>query len=83
MGVMHSQGSVQERIQTILNSFHPYIQEHGGLISLVRYDSGIVYVRLEGACATCPASIYTLKLGIEEALKKEIPSIIEVVAVED
>lgn len=76
-------GSIECKIEEVLSSYQPYIQGHGGSISLVKYEQGIVYVRLEGACAHCPASLFTLKLGIEEGLKKEIPSIQEVIALED
>ncbi len=74
---------IQEQIQTVLDSFKPLIQLHGGSIVLERYEQSIVYVRLEGACASCPLSVYTLKLGIEEALKKALPEITQVIAVED
>jgi Fe-S cluster biogenesis protein NfuA len=42
---------------------------------------GVVNVRLQGACGTCPSSTYTLKMGIEEQLKQYVPGVTEVVSV--
>jgi Fe-S cluster biogenesis protein NfuA len=72
---------VIEQIQAILLQYQPYIKNHGGLIEFVEYKQNIVYVRLHGACIGCPASLFTLKLGLEEALKTAIPSILEVISV--
>jgi Fe-S cluster biogenesis protein NfuA len=53
----------------------------GGNVELVEVEEGVVKVRLTGACAGCPMSQMTLKMGIERHLKKEIPEIKEVIAV--
>ena len=45
-------------------------------------DEGVVQVRLQGACGTCPSSIYTLKMGIEEQIKQHIPGVTEVISVQ-
>ena len=71
-----------ERIQQIITSVQPMIQSDGGDIELVKYEDNIVYVRLHGACVGCPASYYTLSMGIEERLKEHIPSIKQVVAID-
>ena len=70
-------------IEEVLTSLSPLIIGHGGNISFVKCEDDIVYVKLEGACASCPASIFTLKLGIEEAVKAKLPHVREVVAIED
>ena len=54
----------------------------GGDIELVKYEDNIVYVKLHGACVQCPISMFTLKLGVEEALKAELPELKEVVSIE-
>jgi Fe-S cluster biogenesis protein NfuA len=69
---------VQE-IERILDSLRPMIHRDGGDIKFVKVEDDRVYVSLHGACVGCPASIYTLKLGIEQAIKEKIPSIKEVV----
>lgn len=69
-------------IEQVLEQFRPNIQMDGGDIEFVKFEQGIVYVKMYGACVGCPASIYTLKLGIEEALKERISDVLEVIAVE-
>ena len=49
--------------------------------SFVKFDNGIVYLELRGACAGCPSSTITLKSGIENMLKYYIPEIVSVEAV--
>lgn len=71
------------KIQEVLEQIRPNIQMDGGDIEFVSYEDGVVSIRLLGACVGCPASIYTLKLGVEEALKEHISDIREVVAVEN
>ena len=70
-------------IESTLAYFRPLIQGDGGDISLMKYENGIVYVKLFGACVSCPASLYTLKLGIEETLREKIPTLREVIAVDE
>jgi len=79
---MTDQGIIQQ-IEEVLEQIRPNIQMDGGEIEFVRYEDGIVYVRLLGACVGCPASMYTLKLGVEEALRGRLADVREVVAVED
>ena len=59
----------------------PAIEADGGDIEFVSFDNGIVSLLLKGACATCPLSFYTLKLGIEERLKEATSEVKEVRAV--
>lgn len=56
----------------------PAVQQDGGDIAFDRYEDGIVYLRMHGACAGCPSSTMTLKSGIENMLKHFIPEVIEV-----
>ncbi|MCG8589405.1 MAG: NifU family protein [Proteobacteria bacterium] len=74
-------GAVVERIQQILEEeIRPYVAMDGGEITFVGFREGIVEVVLQGACAGCPSSTATLKLGIESRLKEELPEVVEVVA---
>jgi Fe-S cluster biogenesis protein NfuA len=59
----------------------PAVAQDGGDISFVKFDAGIVYLELRGACAGCPSSTITLKSGIENMLKYYIPEIVSVEAV--
>lgn len=73
---------LQERIMKTLDRVRPYLQSDGGDIDLVEItDDYKVRVRLTGACQGCPFSLQTLKAGVESALIKEVPEIVEVVAV--
>jgi Fe-S cluster biogenesis protein NfuA len=70
------------KIQEVLDTLRPYLQADGGDVELVNVtDEGVVQVRLQGACGTCPSSTMTLKMGIEEQIKQQIPGVTEVVAV--
>lgn len=70
------------RVNNTLDQLRPYLQSDGGDITVEEItDDFIVKVKLTGACEACPFSIHTLKAGVEQALKKEIPEIREVIAV--
>ncbi len=71
-----------KKIEEILEEMRPNIQMDGGDIEFVSYVDGVVSVRLQGACATCPLSLDTLKMGIEERLKEYVPDVVEVISVE-
>ncbi len=73
---------VIQKIDDVLQELRPNIQMDGGDIEFVSFTDGVVSVRLQGACTSCPLSLYTLKLGIEERLKEQIPEVVEVIAVE-
>ena len=56
-----------------LDRIRPYIASHGGRLELIAAGSGIVRVRLSGACSGCTASAVTLRAGVEEALRDHFP----------
>ncbi len=72
---------MKEKVQAVLNKIRPSLVADGGNVELIDVADGIVKVKLTGACAGCPMSQMTLKMGIEKLLKKEIPEVQEVVAV--
>ena len=72
---------MQEKVEEVLNKIRPALVRDGGNVELVEVNDGTVKVRLTGACAGCPMSTMTLKMGIEKFLKEELPEIKEVVAV--
>jgi len=72
----------KEKVQEALNKVRPLLQRDGGDVELVDVNSeGVVQVRLKGACGGCPAAAMTLKNGIEQVLKQELPEVKSVVAV--
>ena len=70
---------IQELIDTRIK---PAVAQDGGNIEFVEFDEGIVYLRLEGACAGCPSASMTLKHGIESMLKHFVPEVLRVEPVE-
>ncbi|MGA2110173.1 MAG: NifU family protein [Syntrophorhabdales bacterium] len=71
---------MKEQVQAVITKLRPMLQRDGGDIELVDVTDGIVKVRLTGACGSCPMSTMTLKMGVENALKKEVPGVKEVVS---
>lgn len=72
--------TIRERVAKALEELRPRLQADGGDMELMGVDNGIVKVRLKGACAGCPMSTMTLKMGVEQYLKKKIPEIVSVEA---
>ncbi|MGD9118572.1 MAG: NifU family protein [Dehalococcoidia bacterium] len=73
---------MREKVEQALAKIKPALQADGGDVELVDVDdSGIVKVKLTGACAGCPVASITLKQGIERILKEQIAEVKEVVAV--
>ncbi len=79
-----SSGSISERVEGVIDQIRPLLQADGGDIKVVQIDeeTGVVSVRLEGACKGCPGAAMTLRMGVERQLKERIPEVTEVVAVE-
>lgn len=69
--------------EAALESIRPYLHSHGGDVTVVEAHSGVVRVRLSGACSGCTASTITLRRGVEEALRDGFPGFVEMVAEED
>ncbi len=74
---------MKERIEKALDNIRPALQADGGNIRLVDVDEtkGIVKVQLQGACAGCPSAQVTLAMGVERAIKEEVPEVKEVISV--
>ncbi len=72
---------MRDKVEEVLNKIRPSLVADGGNVELVDVNDGTVKLKLVGACAGCPMSTMTLKMGIEQVLKQEIPEIKEVVAV--
>jgi Fe-S cluster biogenesis protein NfuA len=83
MNLENSVQTLEMQIQAVLAELRPAILQDGGDIHFVRFEDGVVYVRLHGACVSCPISFITLKMGLETQLKSKIPSVISVVAIDE
>ncbi len=71
-----------EAVQELFDEMvRPALQGDGGDISLIKIEDNNVYVKLVGACSTCPSSIMTMKMGVEALLKEEFPSMNDLIDV--
>jgi Fe-S cluster biogenesis protein NfuA len=64
--------------ELILTRVRPAVMMDGGDITFERFEDGVVYLRLRGACSGCPSSTVTLKMGIENMLRHYVPEVTEV-----
>jgi Fe-S cluster biogenesis protein NfuA/nitrite reductase/ring-hydroxylating ferredoxin subunit len=71
---LHPAG-VEERVQAALDEVRPYLGSHGGSVQLLEASAQRVRLRLEGSCSGCPSSTMTLKLAIEDAIRKHAPEV--------
>lgn len=80
---MLTDAQVIDQINEVLEMLKPNFYMHGGDIEFVSFKDGVVAVKLQGNCVGCPASTYTLKLMVEESLKREVPQVSHVVDVDE
>ncbi|MFY0651590.1 MAG: NifU family protein [Cyclobacteriaceae bacterium] len=73
---------IDTKIKAVLDEYiKPAVESDGGAISFESFDAGTVRVVLQGACSGCPSSTLTLKAGIENLLKRMIPEVENVEAI--
>ena len=83
MGVI-TDNTIINKIEDALQQVRPYLESDGGDIRLIEVtDDYIVRVKLLGACSSCQVSMMTLKVGVEQAIKKVLPELKEVVDVDN
>ncbi len=76
--------SIKQRVTSAISLIRPFLNDDGGDVELVDVTSDrIVKVRLTGSCKDCSMKQSTLRGGIEETIKKAVPEISAVIAVED
>jgi Fe-S cluster biogenesis protein NfuA len=63
----------RERVESVLNRVRPFLQADGGDIELMGVNGNSADVRLTGMCAACPSAHMTLYVGVESAIREEIP----------
>lgn len=66
---------LEARVLEALEDVRPYLQSHGGNVELLEIRGGVARLRLQGSCQGCPSSTMTLKLAIEEAIRKAAPEL--------
>lgn len=68
-------------IEVLDNEIRPAVAMDGGDITFERFENGVVFLHMKGACSGCPSSTATLKMGIENRLREIVPDLVEVVAI--
>lgn len=75
---------VVQMIKELLDSrIRPTVQEDGGDIIFMGFDDGIVKLKMQGSCSSCPSSIVTLKNGVQNMLQFYIPEVLSVEQVDE
>lgn len=74
---------MEENIKAIINEIKPYLNSDGGDIEYVKFDKGIVYVKLQGVCSGCPHRNETIKSLVLGMLQDNIDEVEDVIAIEE
>ncbi|HUH17622.1 NifU family protein [Albibacterium sp.] len=73
---------LKERVEQALDSMRPFLETDGGNVAIEEItEDNVVRLRLIGACASCSMSIMTFKAGLEQAIKKAVPEVTSVEAI--
>ena len=76
--------NTESKIKDLLDKYvKPAVESDGGHIAFKSFENGIVSLSMQGSCSGCPSASATLKGGIEGLLKRMVPEVLEVVAVEE
>ena len=71
-----------EQVEKALQTIRPYLEADGGDVKIVEIDDqNVVHLELLGACGSCPMSTMTMKTGVEEAIKRHVPEVTAVLAI--
>jgi Fe-S cluster biogenesis protein NfuA len=74
----------RDNVEEVLDEMvRPALNADGGDISLIKIEGNDIYVRLVGACSTCPSSVMTMKMGVERLLQEEFPDMGELIQVDE
>lgn len=73
----------EEKIKEIIEKIKPYLNQDGGDVEFVRFEDGICFVRLKGACAGCMFADITIQNTVEEMIVSEVPEVIKVENIND
>lgn len=72
-----------DHIKFVIEKIRPFLMNDGGDVEFIKYEDGIVYVKLTGNCAKCSIADFEIKDTVESILTSEIPEVIEVRQVND
>ena len=71
---------LETRVAQALDNVRPHLESHGGNVELMKIDSGVVRLRLQGSCRSCASSADTLKLAVEAAIYAAAPDVVSIEA---
>ena len=71
--------NIENKIIEVINKIRPYLNNDGGDVEFLRFEDGICYVKLKGACAGCMFADVTMQNTIEEMIVSEVPEVIKVI----
>lgn len=76
---------MKKTIEAVLDDIRPRLAMHGGNVDFVDFNasSGVLSLRMQGACKGCPMAQLTLKAGIEAFVREQLPQVKEVIAIEE
>lgn len=74
---------VENRIKEIIEKIRPYLNQDGGDVKFIKFENGIWYVKLSGACAGCMFADMTLQNTVEEMIISEVPEVIKVMNINE
>nr|WKN36821.1 NifU family protein [Tunicatimonas sp. TK19036] len=78
----NDQSALVQRIEKALDDIRPYLETDGGNVKVLGVDDdNVVMLELLGSCGHCPMSVMTMKAGIEETIKRQVPEITDVRAI--
>jgi Fe-S cluster biogenesis protein NfuA len=76
------ESDLKSKIEFALDTIRPYLEADGGNVRIVELtDDMVLRIEMMGSCGTCPMSTMTLKAGVEDAIKRAIPEITRVEAI--
>ena len=73
----------EDKILEIIDKIRPFLINDGGNLEFIKFEDGIVYIKMLGACSHCSMIDVTLKEGIESMLINEVPEVLGVVKVDE
>ena len=71
--------NTEEKIKQLIEEIKPFLESDGGNIEFIKYENNYVYVKLSGTCENCEYIDYTLKDGVLNYLKEQIPEIEDII----
>ena len=73
---------LEKKVKEVLNQLRPYLNSDGGDLEFIKYEDGIVYIKLIGACGSCPHRNETIKDGLLKSLQSKIPEVEDIINVQ-